>query len=105
MLKTVEVIISGGAVQDVVCPRGVLVVVLDYDVEGVDEGNTLWDIRRDAENDLYQRMEFRHPKDEAVSKPGRTTPKKPRTRKEVRTQEKPCTRKETRTQKGSRASK
>ena len=99
MLKTVEIIISGGAVQDVVCPRGVLVVVLDYDVEGVDEGNTLWDIRRDAENDLYQRMEFRHPKDEAVSKPGRTTRKKPRVRKETRT------RKEARTQKGSHTSK
>jgi hypothetical protein len=81
MLKTVEVIISGGAVQDVVCPCGVCVIIRDYDVEGVDETNTSWDIRRDAENDLYQRMEFRHPKDEAGSKPRHATRKKPRARK------------------------
>jgi len=85
MLKTVEVIISGGAVQDVVCPRGVQVIIRDYDVEGVDESSTSWDIRRDSEGYLYQRMEFRHPKDEVVSKPGHATRKKPRTRKETRT--------------------
>ena len=85
MLKTVEVIISGGAVQDVVCPRGVQVIIRDYDVEGVDESSTSWDIRRDSENYLYQRMEFRHPEEEARLKPGRATRKKPRTRKETRT--------------------
>ena len=105
MLKTVEVIISGGAVQDVVCPRGVEVIIRDYDVEGVDESNTSWDIRRDSEDYLYQRMEFRHPKDEAGTKPGRAARKKPRTWKEVRTQGKPCTRKETRAREESRASK
>ena len=99
MLKTVEVIISGGAVQDVVCPQGVQVIIRDYDVEGVDEGNISWDIRRDSENYLYQRMEFRNPKDEAGSKPGRATRKKPRTRKETRI------RKEVRAREGSRASK
>jgi len=93
MAPKVEIIISGGAVQDVVCPRGVEVIIRDYDVEGVDESNTSWDIRRDTEGDLYQRMEFRHPKNEAGSRPGGTTRKKPRTRKE------------TRTRKGSRASK
>jgi hypothetical protein len=93
MVQKVEVVISGGAVQDVICPRDVRVIVRDYDVEGVDESNTSWDIRRDSEGDLYQRMEFRHPKDEAGSKAGRATRKKPRTRKE------------TRPPKGSRASK
>lgn len=99
MLKTVEVIISGGAVQDVVCPKGVQVIIRDYDVEGVDESNTSWDIRRDAENDLYQRMEFRHPEEEARPKPNRTTRRKPRVREETRTQ------KEVRAREGSRASK
>ena len=79
MVRKAEIIISGGAVQDVVCPQGVQVIIRDYDVEGVDESNTSWDIRRDSENYLYQRMEFRHPKDEAGSKPGRATRKKPRT--------------------------
>jgi len=85
MVRKVEIIISGGAVQDVVCPQGVQVIIRDYDVEGVHESNTSWDIRRDGEGYLYQRMEFRHPKDEAGSKPGRATRKKPRTRKETRT--------------------
>ena len=85
MVQKVEIIISGGAVQGVQVPEGVLVIVRDYDVEGVDESNTSWDIRRDSENYLYQRMEFRNPKDEVVSKPGHATRKKPRTRKETRT--------------------
>jgi len=93
MLKTVEVVISGGAVQGVQVPKGIRAIIRDYDVEGVDESNTSWDIRRDSEGDLYQRMEFRHPKDEAGSKPRRATRKKPRTRKET------CT------PKGSRVSK
>lgn len=64
MVQKVEITISGGAVQDVVCPRGVQVVIRDYDVEGVEEGNTSWDIRRDAEGDLFQQMEFAHPEEE-----------------------------------------
>jgi len=105
MLKTVEVIISGGAVQDVQVPKGVRAIIRDYDVEGVDETNTSWDIRRDSEDYLYQRMEFRHPKDEAASKPGRATRKKPRVQKETRIQKETRTRKETGPPKGSRASK
>lgn len=35
--QSVVVIVSGGVVQDVVCPDGVSVVVRDFDVEGVED--------------------------------------------------------------------
>ena len=57
------------------------VVVRDY-VEGADEGCTSWDIRRDKDRDLYQHMEFRHPKDEVPRRtrkiPGRMNGKEKR---------------------------
>ncbi|WP_245538013.1 hypothetical protein [Rubinisphaera brasiliensis] len=57
-MKNVLVIVSGGVVQDVVCPDGVTVVVRDFDVEGVEdeaittEGNerfieSVWSAGRD----------------------------------------------------------
>nr|ADY58568.1 hypothetical protein Plabr_0947 [Rubinisphaera brasiliensis DSM 5305] len=36
-MKNVLVIVSGGVVQNVVCPDGITVVVRDFDVEGVEE--------------------------------------------------------------------
>lgn len=35
--NSVLVIVSGGVVQDVVCPDGITVVVHDFDVEGVED--------------------------------------------------------------------
>ena len=36
-MDAVLVIVSGGVVQDVICPAGVTVVVRDFDVEGVED--------------------------------------------------------------------
>ena len=35
--QSVFVIVSGGVVQDVICPDGISVVVHDFDVEGVED--------------------------------------------------------------------
>ena len=63
-METVEIIIMGGAVQDVVLPRGVRVIIKDYDIDSEDEDSG-FDIRRDKENDCYQHMEFVNEEDEA----------------------------------------
>ncbi len=56
MGQTVQITVSGGVVQHVEAPPGIMVVVRDYDVDERDcEGI---DIRRDENNDLYQRMQF-----------------------------------------------
>ena len=60
-MQIVEITISGGAVQDVQLPRGVKVIIRDYDVEGDDWDGP--DIHRDERNDPYQRMEFIHEED------------------------------------------
>ena len=60
-MKIVEITISGGAVQDVQLPRGVKVIIRDYDVEGSD-----WDgpnIHKDPAGDCFQQMEFLHEED------------------------------------------
>jgi hypothetical protein len=49
-MQIVEITISGGAVQDVECPRGVKVIIRDYDVEGGDLDGP--DIHRDESGDL-----------------------------------------------------
>jgi hypothetical protein len=67
MIQTVEITISGGAVQHVEFPRGFRVIIRDYDVEGsdVDSG---FDIRKDSEGDHYQHMEFEREQDALVQK-------------------------------------
>ena len=56
MAHTVRITVSGGVVQHVEAPPGIHVVVRDYDVDERDcEGI---DIRRDENNDPYQRMHF-----------------------------------------------
>lgn len=55
-METVEVIISGGAVQSVTVPEGTKLVIKDYDVEKDD-----WDrnnVLKDENGDCYQLMEF-----------------------------------------------
>ena len=54
-MQTVDIIILGGAVQDVQCPPGVRVIIRDYDVDEADWEN--FDIRRDGDG-AYQHMEF-----------------------------------------------
>ena len=63
--RTVEIIIKGGAVQDVQMPPGIRVVIRDYDVEGTDQESG-FDIRQDSEGDSYQRREFREEGDETT---------------------------------------
>lgn len=36
-MRVVEITVEGGAVHHVECPKGVKVVVKDYDIDGVDE--------------------------------------------------------------------
>jgi len=60
-MQIVEITISGGAVQDVQLPRGVKVIIRDYDVEGGDLDGP--NIHKDEQNDPYQRMEFIHEED------------------------------------------
>jgi hypothetical protein len=36
-MKTVKFVVEGGVVQDVVCPKGVRVVIHDYDIDGIPE--------------------------------------------------------------------
>ena len=55
-MQTVEITISGGAVQDVQCPPGTQVIIRDYDVDESDWEN--FDIRKDSAGDAYQRMTF-----------------------------------------------
>lgn len=63
-MQKIEITISGGAVQYVEFPRGVKVVIRDYDVEGQDlEGP---DIRKDQDGDYYQNMEFIHEEDQVL---------------------------------------
>jgi len=50
----VEIVINGGAIQDISMPDNVRVVVKDYDVPF----DLSLDIRKDSEGDSYQYMEF-----------------------------------------------
>ena len=72
MIQTIEIIISGGAVQHVEFPRGTRVIIRDYDVDGTDHDGG-FDIRKDKEGDLFQHMEFIHEEDESVV-PEKSTP-------------------------------
>ena len=63
-MEIIEITISGGAVQYVEFPRGVKVIIRDYDVEGGDlEGP---DICKDEQGDHFQKMEFIHDEDRAL---------------------------------------
>ena len=55
-MQTVEITISDGAVQDVQLPRGIQVIIRDYDVEDGDWDGP--DIRKDEQGDSYQRITF-----------------------------------------------
>jgi len=48
MKKTVRITVEGGVVQHVQVPKGVTVVVRDYDVDGEDEG-----LEEDENGDKY----------------------------------------------------
>lgn len=60
-MQIVEITISGGAVQDVQLPRGVKVIIRDYDVESSDWDGP--DIHQDKDGDWFQKMEFLHEED------------------------------------------
>ena len=34
-MKTVRIAVEGGVIQDIDCPRGVKIIVHDYDVDGI----------------------------------------------------------------------
>jgi hypothetical protein len=65
-MQTVEITVSGGVVQYVEFPRGVRVIVRDYDVEGTDESNSHFDIRRDERDDLFEQSEYIHDEDKQL---------------------------------------
>jgi hypothetical protein len=44
-MKTVRIVVEGGVVQEVDCPKGVRVVVRDYDTDDIDEK----DLTKDSE--------------------------------------------------------
>jgi hypothetical protein len=44
-MKTVRVTLKGGVIQDVSCPKGVRVIVHDYDTDEIDEK----DLTKDSE--------------------------------------------------------
>lgn len=48
-MKTVRITVEGGVIQYVDCPRGVRVVVRDYDVDGAEEEN----LQQDENGDDY----------------------------------------------------
>ena len=52
-MKTVIVLISGGMVQEVEVPKGVRVLVRDYDVD-----NTTHPTRKDESGDFYYEEEW-----------------------------------------------
>ncbi|MGA2063287.1 MAG: hypothetical protein ABSG67_22685 [Thermoguttaceae bacterium] len=46
-MKTVKIVVEGGVVQKVDCPKGVQVIVHDYDVDGVPEDELTQDDQGD----------------------------------------------------------
>ena len=46
-IKTVKIVVEGGVVQKVDCPKGVQVIVHDYDVDGVPEDELTQDDQGD----------------------------------------------------------
>ena len=57
MTHVVEIVISGGAVQHVNAPKGIRVIVRDYDIEG-SEDDEEFDIRTDKNGGKFQQIEF-----------------------------------------------
>jgi len=47
-MKTVEITMEGGVIQDIALPKGVKVVVRDYDVDGGEEN-----LKQDDNGDNY----------------------------------------------------
>jgi hypothetical protein len=53
-MKTVRITMEGGVIQDVACPKGVKVIVKDYDTEGYDtEGVEGQSLKQDEHGDDY----------------------------------------------------
>lgn len=76
MLQKVEIDISGGTVNEVRTPRGIRVIIRDYDAREEDAATPSWDIRHDQKGNAYQRMEYRHPQDETGTSPTRPSRRK-----------------------------
>ena len=55
-MKTVRVTVEGGVVQHVEVPKGVQVIVKDYDVEGCDEA----ELEKDESGDNYFEAIWEH---------------------------------------------
>jgi hypothetical protein len=55
-MNKVLIIISGGAVQSVIKPKGIELEIRDFDVEGSDIPENNDNYRQDESGDWYQRM-------------------------------------------------
>ncbi len=55
-MKTVRITVEGGVIQHVDCPKGVRVIVRDYDTDGVEEEN----LRQDENGDSYLEGTWEH---------------------------------------------
>jgi hypothetical protein len=55
-MKTVRITVEGGVIQHVDCPKGVRVVVKDYDTDGVEEEN----LRQDENGDNFLEGTWEH---------------------------------------------
>jgi hypothetical protein len=55
-MAKIVIIISGGAVQSVIKPKGIELEIKDYDVDGADIPENNDNYRVDEEGDWYQRM-------------------------------------------------
>jgi hypothetical protein len=55
-MNKVLIIISGGAVQSVIKPKGIELEIRDFDVEGSDVPENHPDYQQDESGDWYQRM-------------------------------------------------
>jgi hypothetical protein len=47
-MKIVRITMEGGVIQDITCPKGVKVIVWDYDVDGSEES-----LKQDENGDDY----------------------------------------------------
>jgi hypothetical protein len=56
--KIVQITVSGGVIQDVQVPKGVIVQIKDYDVDSDDIRDPDYDIREDKDGDPYYYSEW-----------------------------------------------
>jgi hypothetical protein len=57
-MNKVLIIISGGAVQSVIKPKGIELEIRDFDIEGSDVPPGNDNYKQDKDGDWYQRMFF-----------------------------------------------